>query len=109
MLNIQATGIRYGETITIKQISKIAAKKLFKNGEVVFLQSSNMHPFNAWQSVCRIEFDKEREQITKEFNKKYPDSIIETGEVQFNRIVNEFKYYNCCSERGKYVHFYKKI
>jgi len=62
MLNIQATGKIYGQTITIKQVSKAIAKKHFALGKDIYLQSSKMYPFGVWQSVCPIKLDKERLQ-----------------------------------------------
>jgi hypothetical protein len=115
MLNIQATGNLYGETVTVKQISKAAAKKLFAAGEVVYLQSSNMHPFGLWQSICPIKLDFEQLKSSKEYYSlcekngyKLPCHLPnESG--QFDAIVNEYRYYNCDGERGKYIHFYHRI
>ena len=96
MLNIQATGKHYNETITIKQISKIAAKKLFDAGIEIFLQSSNYYPFGVWQSICPIKI--ETDKLSYHFSHN-----------QFDVVTNEYRYYNCDSERGKYIHFYQKI
>ena len=141
MLNIQATGNLYGETITVKQISKAAAAKLFAAGKEVYLQSSNMRPFNMWQNICPVKLDGERLAADIKHNefcinlytnglndaKNMPDycresmlaeytakieaekSKIITPIAQFSQIVNEYKWYNCDGERGKYVHFYQKI
>jgi hypothetical protein len=38
----------------------------------------------------------------------HENKVIDAG-LQFNTIVNEYSYYNCDGERGKYVHFYKKV
>lgn len=141
MLNIQATGQLYGKTITLQQISKGEAKKLFKAGIEVYLQSSNMFPFGLWQSVCPIKLDTEQlnadikhnefsinlysaqvEKFTKsnedwsnnmipDYQEKvnqYKSKIIDTNS-QFNSVVNNYSYYNCDNERGKYIHFYKAI
>jgi len=140
MLNIQSTGSHYGEVITVKQISKAAAKKLFAAGETVYLQSSNMHPFGVWQQLYPIQLDKERLQAdinhnnfcidlyTKglndaknngysspefiaDYEKKvetHKNKVVDAG-LQFNTIANEYSYYNCDGERGKYIHFYKRI
>jgi hypothetical protein len=62
MRNIQATGNLYGQTVTINQVSKAKAKKLFAAGKEIYLQSSNMYPFNMWQSVCPIKLDNEQLQ-----------------------------------------------
>lgn len=115
MRNIIATGQLYGETITLKQVSKIAARKQFEAGNEVYLQSSNMYPFGVWQSVCQIKLDIDKLNSEKQYAemcKKY----VTTGPVypptesgQFNAIVDNYSYYNCDSERGNYVHFYVKV
>jgi hypothetical protein len=140
MRNITATGNLYGEVVSIKQISKHQAKKLFSEGKTVFLQSSNMSPFNMWQSVHSIQLDNDRlqseidhnnfcinlysEQVSECNNspeewrknmlldyseklKSHQLKIINAGS-QFESIVNEYSFYNCDSERGKYVTFYSK-
>ena len=88
MRNIQATGNIYGQTITINQVSKAKAKKLFAAGKDIYLQSSNMYPFGVWQSVCPIN--------------------IAGFDSSFEEHVNNYTYYNCDNERGKYVTFYAK-
>ncbi len=115
MLNIQASGKLYDKQITVKQISKPAAAKLFKEGKEVYLQSSNMRPFNIWQSLCPIVLDNERIEAEKQHYRWCVDgghqlpSSYPSAQSQFNYIIYDFKYYNCCSERGKYIHFYKTI
>jgi len=141
MLNIQSTGKIYDQTITIKQVSKTTAKKIFATGKEIYLQSSNMRPFNMWQSVCPIKLDKERleadiksnnfsialysEQVNKftNMNKEWSNSLIAEyaakvdeckakvidADTQFNSICNEYSYYNCDNERGKYIHYYIAI
>ncbi len=141
MQNIVATGKLYNETITVKQISKVAAKKLFSQGNEVYLQSSNMYPFGVWQSLCPIKLDIDRlnsdiksnqssislysEQVEKftASNEEWSNNLIADyaakvtshqlkvidSDSQFDTICNEYCYYNCDSERGKYIHFYTKI
>jgi len=74
----------------IQQINKTAAKKYFEAGKAIFLQSSNMEFDNFWQSPC---------EVTKERIVSYYDS-------SFEAFCNEYRYYNCDSERGKYIHFF---
>ena len=88
MRKLNFSGTFYGEKITIEQIQKRTAKKLFNSGETVYIQSSNFHPFGVW-SQC-IEIDNKN------------------GE-SFEFIVNSFEYYNCNSETGCYATFYKRI
>ena len=90
MRNLQFTGIYYGETITIKQIQKRTARKLYESGETIYLQSSNFHPFGVWSQCIDIK---------KDINNS--DS--------FDSVINAFEYYNCNNETGLYATFYKKI
>lgn len=62
MRNLQFTGSYNGKQITLQQISKQAAKKLFANNETIYLQSSNIHPFGMWQGAYSIQLDKEQLQ-----------------------------------------------
>lgn len=88
MRNLNFTGRYYDEMITIEQVQKRTAKKLFDSGETIYIQSSNFHPFGVWSQCFDID------------NKN--------GET-FESIVNSFEYYNCSNEAGKYANFYKRI
>lgn len=114
MRNIQASGQLYGEQVTVKQISKRKAEKLFIEGKTVYLQSSNMHPFGVWQSLCPIQFDLSRKESSIELNNKLaaqnlPLSTLEDEKGQFEYLVNSYQWYNCDNERGKYANFYANI
>ena len=89
MRNLQFTGDYYGETITITQIQKRTAKKLFEAGETIFLQACNMQPFGVWSQCSGAN--------------KEPDG------VSFETIVSNFEHYSCNSETGLYTTFYKRI
>ena len=89
MRNLQFTGIYGEETITIEQVQKRTAKKMFNSGETIYMQSSNFHPFGVWSQCIGIS------------NKKGNS---------FESAVNAFEYYNCNNnETGKYAVFYKRI
>ena len=90
MRNLIFTGYFYGEKITIVQVQKRTAKKLFESGETIYLQSCNMQPFGVWSTCFGI-------------NKERAD-----GDT-FESIVNNFEYYNCDNERGLYTTFYKRM
>jgi hypothetical protein len=93
MRKITAAGTLYGKSVYLEQISKPAARKLFCAGEEVYLQSSNMSLINPWQSACPVKVD--------------PEDLCRDAAGQFECIVNSFLSYNCDSERGRYVSFYK--
>ena len=115
MKNIVASGKLYNEFITLKQINKTKARNLFAKGETIYLQSSNMMPFNPWQSVCPVQLDKSRLKSAKEhyewcvkYGMMFP---VHTPDAngQFEEVIGNFSYYNLDNERGRYIHFYIKI
>lgn len=73
----------------VRQINKKEARKLYENNVEIFLQSSNMRLENFWQSPMPLKKENARWE----------------GET-FDTICNEFEYYNCDCERGKYIHFF---
>lgn len=89
MRNIQATGKMYGQTITVKQIQKRTAKKLYDQGKTIYFQASNLRPFGVWQSIMLVTSKQE--------------------EISFENLCNEYTWYNCDSERGKYINFYQSL
>lgn len=76
---------------TIVQITKQRARRLYEQGKTIYLQSCNMRFNTMWQSACPIS--KESGQW---------------GEHTFDSLVNEYIYYNCDQERGKYPCFFIK-
>lgn len=76
----------------LKQVRKDVAKKAFLAGKTVWVFACNMMPYNLWTSPCPIERDIDRE--------KYG--------YTFDVLVNDFTYYNCDNERGKYPVFFVK-
>jgi len=115
MNQLTATGQIYGNRVTIKRISKAAARKAFVNGSEIYLQSSNMYPFGMWQSVCPIQLDKIQLDADKKHYKwcvsggyQLP-ATIPTEASQFDYIALNYSWYNCDSERGRYIHFYIAI
>ena len=87
MRNLEFSGMYGLEYITLKQVSKPTAKKLFNSGQRVFLQSSNFLPFGVWSTAL-------------ELNNAYGFTIA----------TNEFERYNCInSQTGKYVTYYKVL
>lgn len=74
-----------------RQIDKRLARKCFDAGKQILLLSSNLCFNNLWQYPCPIRKE---------------DSY---GKRDFDHIVNDYTYYNCDAERGRYVHFYIKL
>lgn len=72
------------------RVSKRKAKTLFLAGVTVFIQSSNMRFDNIWQYPCPISKDK-----------SFTDN--------FDYLVNDYEYYNCDNERGRYAKLYVSV
>jgi hypothetical protein len=115
MRNLVFSGLYYGKHITIKQISKTTAKKLFCAGEKIYITSSNMHPFGIWQQCYDICLDDDQFKNDIDYynyckeNNFTPLPIEPTKEYQFTNRINNFSFYNCDNERGKYITFYQQI
>lgn len=75
----------------VKQINVRTAKKLFEMGKNIFMQSSNMNFDNVWQKACEISKDRL------------------TYNETFDTVCNAYMYYNCDSERGKYINYFVRI
>lgn len=92
MRNLIFSGTLHGERVTLQQVQKRTAKKLFDAGETIYLQSSNFVPVGSSWSAA-YEVNKET-----------------AGDKSFEGLVGGFEYYNCINkETGLYTSFYKKI
>jgi hypothetical protein len=76
---------------TIVQIAKQRARRLYEQGKTIYLQSCNMRFNTMWQSACPINISD-----------KWSDAD------SFDGIVNDYVYYNCDHERGKYPNYFVK-
>ena len=72
----------------VKQINKTEAKKVYEQGQDVYLNACNMMLKNSWTR---------------------PNYINKKSCEKFEAMVNEYEYYNCCSERGKYANYFINI
>ena len=98
MRNLEFTGNLYGEHLTIKQVSKPTAKKLYKQGKTVFLQSCKFHPIGVWSNAMPMNIKD------GDIKPNWAES-----DTKFENRVNSFEYYNCSNEQGQYAHFYVAI
>lgn len=67
------------------RVNKTKARIKYNEGKTIYLIQDMMRLDNVWQSPCPVD------------NK---------GEREFDDIVNEFRYYNCDSERGHGVKYF---
>jgi hypothetical protein len=70
-----------------RRIRKDVARRLFKEGRIIYLTPSNVvaSDSNMWIKPCAISNRSERD---------------------FDDIVNNFEFYNCCYELGYYTNFW---
>ena len=79
----------------IKSIT--TAKKLFDKGAFIRIVPNKMRPDNMWGLYNDI----------KKIDSIPIEAIYDINYYNnFNRIINDFKYYNCSNETGLYLHFY---
>lgn len=91
MRNLEYSGMFHNEMTALKQIQKRTAKKMYNEGETVYLQSCNFVPMGIWSEAIAISKEK-------------------AGNNTFEDWVNNFEFYNCISrETGLYATFYKKV
>lgn len=96
MRNLNFLGELYGKRVELIQIQKRAAKKLYDAGESVYLCPCKFAPLGVWNIGCAVSKDYNgHEDVRVEDNKS------------FEHVVNSFRYYNCNSEAGLYITFYK--
>lgn len=69
------------------KIRKNKARKLFNEGHELIIIPCNCSPNGVWLKGFRI-----------------CKTNLENSD--FDRLINEFEYYNCNSELGRYTHYY---
>jgi len=69
------------------QVNKVKARNHYNSGDTVHLIQCNASPHSPWISFC-------------------PVSKVNDEGRTFDQHVNKYEYYNCCSQLGKYSHFY---
>lgn len=80
------------------RVSKRKAQTLFKQGITIFVSPSRLRPFGYWGGTHEINYNALRERYFED----NPDCI-------FLKFCNEFIYYNCNAECGKYMNFFIEI
>ena len=76
--------MRHIETKHFKRISKSAARKIYEQNGDLYMIPCNLHPENSWGLLLG------------------PVATVGT----FDRTVTWATYYNCDTERGRYLAFY---
>lgn len=74
----------------VKQINVKTAKNLFDNGKELFLKPSNL----IFDSVLFRPMNLQK---------------VGFNDRPFENVVNEFMYYNCDNERGKYIQYFVRV
>ncbi len=77
----------------MKKLTLSQARKLFEEDKIIYLKCSKvtlqMFQYSPWLSWCQV---------------KKSDYVYE--KITFDKIVNEFSYYNCNKELGLKVNYY---
>lgn len=77
----------------VKQVTAPMAKKAYEEGKTIWMHPCMMRVNNVWQSPMPTS------------KKRVEDNAFTCGST-FENIVNDFRYYNCDNERGKYPIFF---
>lgn len=80
----------------VKQVSIKSAEKAYNDGKQLWLHPCNMRVNNLWQTPMPL-------------NKADVDNNAFTNGSSFKAMVNDYKYYNCDNERGKYPIFFVEV
>lgn len=75
--------------VRVKQVNRANARKAYNEGKTIYLNSCNMRLNNPWQGTFRANM------------RDYDET--------FEACVNNFEYYNCDAERGKYANFFVEV
>lgn len=75
-----------------ERVNKAKARRMYADGETIFLSPCKIQPFNEWNK-------------SESINNKGP-----LWEMCFDDFIREFEYYNCnYPELGKYASFYVRV
>lgn len=69
------------------KVNKPQAEELYNNGYTIFFHPCRMRLNNMWQSPYKAQRNEQRPE-------------------EFQKVNNEFTYYNCDNERGKYPSYF---
>lgn len=78
--------------VNVKQVNKVLARRLYNEGKTIFLNACNMRINNMWTTPCPISKGNE----------------AWSGD-SFDGRVNEYQWYNCDNERGKYANYFVEV
>ena len=82
-----------GVSHKVVQVTSIKAKKAYEDGKPVWMHPCNMRVNNMWQNPMPTS------------KKRIEDNAFTSGST-FENVVNDFRFYNCDNERGKYPIFF---
>ena len=82
-------------------VSKAAARRMYNDGKVVYLCPSFLRPGSMWHpevAVTKMDLSQASEEA----------SYFVSNTRDFDKLVDEFMYYNCRSGVGRYPAYYIK-
>lgn len=71
----------------LRQISKPSAQRAYDSGKVVYALPANAIPDGLWVHMCPLQKCSEMP-------------------LSFTYMVNDYRYYSCCAELGRYPIFF---
>lgn len=90
----------------MKRISKNEAKNLWIQGKEIGLLSCNLMPGMMWQPCFVNMLDYVKSDFSYSDDTKL--ELVELAELTWNKMYNNWYYYNANHEMGYYAHYYKK-
>lgn len=81
-----------------RRVSKPQAKKLYNDGRVVYLCPCYLRPGGMWKPEVAVAKERVDESV----------SYFVSNTNEFDKLVDEFMYYNCRGGSGKYPAYYIK-
>ena len=80
-----------------KKVTKITARKMFNYGITLFLIPCKVNPKYAFDNASKVIY------VNPVVIRK---SLDEEIDEEFDKLVNNYEYYNCNSGIGRYAHYY---
>lgn len=81
------------------RINKKTAKKLYDSGEIIYLCACKLRPGGFWRPEIAIAKDGRPDGDVQYFS---------ASDSDFDKIIDEFTYYNCDNGSGYYPSYYIK-
>ena len=107
--------------VRYQRITKSIAKKLWKEGQTIYLCPSNCRPGGPWSVECPVKLSDDLKSDAARYKDHFEDkdsyysrqyADLWKGSIEltaWHLMYNNWSYYNTNSEMGYYAHYYVKI